>query len=214
MSKATIFANGEITQTSISLPVDGIVIAADGGARHCLKLGITPQVVIGDFDSLTETEITTLAANGAELIRHSVEKDETDLELALDHALKLGASEVLLYGLLGGRWDMTFANLLLLASPQFAGIRFRILDGDTTGTLLHGGETQVLKGRPGDMVSVIPLNGPANGITYKGLQWPLENANLSFGTPKGVSNFIVSTNAHISLESGTLLIFVIASKEN
>ena len=189
-----------------------MVIAADGGARHCLRLGIVPNVVIGDFDLLTESEISTLDSAKVKLIRFPIEKDQTDLELALDYALETGANTVTLYGLLGGRWDMTFANLLLLASPKYTGNRFHIIDGETMGTLLYGTETQNLGGQPGDLVSVIPLNGPAKGITYKGLQWPLENANLPFGTPQGVSNFIVSADAQISLESGTLLVFIISSE--
>jgi thiamine pyrophosphokinase len=211
MSKITIFANGKISSNTVSLPVDSLVIAADGGARHCLKLGITPQVVIGDFDSLTDKEIETLSANGVEFIRHPVEKDETDLELALDQAFQMGATEVTLYGLLGGRWDMTVANLLLLAAPRYAEIKFRIIDGATTAFILRGGGILELDAQPGATVSAIPLNGAASGITYQGLQWPLENATLPFGTPRGVSNAVVGSEVQIFLEEGTLLVFVIDS---
>ena len=210
--QVSIFANGEIAaDTSFTLPPDAFIIAADGGARHCLKLGLNPHVVIGDFDSLTNAEIETLSSSNAELLRYPTAKDETDLELALDHALKLGASKIALYGLLGGRWDMTFANLLLLAAPQYAKIQFRIFDGSTTAYILRGGETLELNDQQGATVSAIPLSGSAHGITYQGLRWSLEDATLPFGTPRGVSNQVTEPEAQISLEQGILLIFVINS---
>ena len=211
MNKITIFANGDFPSTDISIPPNEMILAADGGARHCMKIGITPHVVIGDFDSLSDEEIATLEAAGVQLIRHPVDKDETDLELALDYAVKRGATELTLYGLLGGRWDMTFANILLLASPSYAHLFFRIINGNTIAYFLHGGETIKLHAQPGALVSAIPLISPARGITYQGLQWPMEKATLPWGTPRGVSNRMISTRAQISLEEGLLLVFVIDS---
>ena len=209
MKKATIFANGEFTENSISLPEDGIVIAADGGAHHCLELGILPDVVIGDFDSLTEEEITNLENRHVELIRHPIDKDETDLELALNKALEIGATQITLYGLLGGRWDMSFANLLLLAMARFTGIRFRVLAGKTEAFLLRSGETLKLPGQSGDTVSAVPLSQTIEGLTYDGLRWPLENATLKLGTPRGVSNILINNPAHIHVDDGLLLVFLL-----
>lgn len=208
----TIFANGEISSDQISLPLDGIIIAADGGARHCLKLGIMPNIVIGDFDSLSVEEFSTLESGGTEFIHHPAEKDETDLELALDYALGLNVSEISLYGLLGGRWDMTFSNVLLLASPRYDRIKLQLKVGQNTAYILHGGQSLKLKGQPGDRVSAISLNGTASGISYDGLEWPLVNADLPFGSPRGVSNTMAVGEAHISLEEGTLLVFFIESQ--
>jgi thiamine pyrophosphokinase len=213
MDHITIFANGEIDQDQIDLPPKGTIIAADGGARHCLRLGIRPEVVIGDFDSLTDEEIAALEAWGCELRRHPADKDETDLELALNLALEYAAHQVTFYGLLGGRWDMSFANLLLLAAPKYAGIRFRVWSGNTEVHLLRGGETLSIQGQPGNTISVIPLTATVNGLTYEGLQWPLVAATLPFGTPRGVSNEMIGTEAQISLEKGTLLIFKIKAEE-
>ena len=212
----TIFANGKINSPDIDLAPNTMVIAADGGGRHCLRLGITPQVVIGDFDSLTEDESRRLEAGGAQLIRHPADKDETDLELALDYAQKYyaqkycaqksGTTQITLYGLLGGRWDLSFANVLLLASERYAQIDFRIIAGDTEMRILRGGETLKISGQPGDTVSAIPLGGPVQGLTYQGLKWPLENTSLPFGTPRGVSNTLVDQHATIALKEGLLLI--------
>jgi len=209
MSQITVIANGVLLSETINVPENEIIIAADGGARHCLELGITPNVVIGDFDSLTEDEIAHLENKHVELIRHPVDKDETDLELALNKAVELGATQITLYGLLGGRWDMSFANMLLLALPRFAGICFQVIGGKTEAFILRGSETLELQGQRGDTVSVIPLSQTIHGLTYDGLQWPLENATLDFGSPRGVSNTIKNYTAHIHLEDGLLLVFLI-----
>jgi thiamine pyrophosphokinase len=201
-----IFANGELPETEIALPPEAVVIAADGGARHCLRLGITPQAVIGDFDSLTPQETADLEARGARLLRYPADKDETDLELALDYALRHGAREITLYALLGGRWDMSFANLLLLAAPRYAGLRLRVCAGETAVRLLRGGETLTLRGQPGETVSLVPLSD-LHGLTYRGLKWPLQNADLPFGTPRGVSNLLLGPRAEISLAEGVAAVF-------
>ncbi|MFC1996877.1 thiamine diphosphokinase [Chloroflexota bacterium] len=212
MNRITIFANGNIPSASIYLPPNQIILAADGGARHCLKLGIKPQVVIGDFDSLLDEEIAALEADNITLIRYPKDKDNTDLELAIDYAAReLDARQITLYGLLGGRWDMTFANMLLLASPRYAGIKFQVIDGNTTAYILRGGETLDIQGQPGTTVSVIPLDSPAIGVTYQGLQWPLENTTLYFSNPRGVSNSMTTTQAKISLQQGILLVLKIDS---
>ena len=201
-----LFANGELPETEIALPPEAVVLAADGGARHCLKLGITPEAVIGDFDSLTPQETAALEARGARLLRYPVDKDETDLELALECAIRRGAREITLYALLGGRWDMSFANLLLLAAPRYNSVRFRICAGESAIRILRGGETLTLRGKPGDTVSLVPLSD-LRGITYRGLKWPLQNADLPFGTPRGVSNTLLGSRAEISLAEGAAAVF-------
>jgi thiamine pyrophosphokinase len=204
----TIFANGEMTYRHVNLKMHTKIIAADGGAHHCLNLEIIPQVVIGDFDSLTPEELRSLENAGAQLIRYPVFKNETDLELALIYAIEHGATEITLFGLLGGRWDMSFANILLLASPRFEGIQFRVIHGNFEMFILRGGETLTLTGNPDDSVSVIPLGTHAEGITYTGLEWGLTKESLSFGSPKGVSNRIVNREAQINLDSGVLLVTI------
>ena len=201
-----IFANGKLTRSPLPLPDHALLLAADGGARHAARYGLAPDVVIGDLDSLTPGEAAGAARAGADILRHPADKDETDLELALDHAMQQGATAVTLYGLFGGRWDMTFANLLLLSRPKYAGLKLAIEEGDTRMFILRGGETIRLAAEPGATVSVLPLNGPAMGLTYEGLAWPLEQATLPAGSPRGVSNRMQETEALISLEDGVVLI--------
>jgi thiamine pyrophosphokinase len=208
-----IFANGILHDDVYTLHTvihsHDVIIAADGGARHCRALGIAPTVVIGDFDSLTDEELAALEAAGTQVIRHPARKDSTDLELALQHAVSLGADEILVLGALGARWDQTLTNFLLPAAPGLERARIRLLDGSQEISLLRGGNSLELMGRPGDTVSLIPLGGNARDITTAGLEYPLERGTLHFGATRGVSNVLLGKQATVSLEEGLLLCIVI-----
>jgi thiamine pyrophosphokinase len=206
--RAIIFANGGFTAPPELLPSD-LIIAADGGGRHCLALGLTPHLVVGDFDSIDPEQLTLLRQAGAELIRYPTHKDYTDLELALQHARQRGAEQVLVLAALGGRWDQTLANVLLPAAHQFADLPIHLLDGNQEISLVHAGQTQILQGSPGDTLSLIPLMGDALGVTTHGLEYPLQGETLSFGSTRGVSNVLLGEQARISLEAGLLLCVVI-----
>lgn len=203
-----IFANGNIPSNDIYLPQPSTLIAADGGAKHCLSLGFSPQVVIGDFDSLTREELVTLESTGAALIKHETSKNETDLELALDFAVENGATEIILFGLLGGRWDMSISNIMLLTTPRFEHVNFYILNGTDELYILRGGKELCFQGNPGDHVSVIPLTPLATGISYQGLNWPLQNESLEFGAQRGLSNHMIDDEARIVLDCGVLLVII------
>jgi len=202
----TIFANGEINLLNVELPKRTKIIAANGGAQQCLRFGIRPDILIGDFDSITPSTLALMESGGVEVVRHHENKNETDLELAINFAVAHGATEIKLLGLLGGRWDMSFANILLLSSPQYSKIDFHVLGDNIEMYILRNGKSITLVGEPGDPVSVLPLGGSARGITYSGLAWILRNANLDTGSPLGVSNFMLGNEAAISLDSGILLI--------
>ncbi len=207
--RVIIFANGEIhhPQRVLEIIQDGdVLIAADGGARHCLGLGLLPKLVIGDLDSLTEGELRDLEEAGAEIQRHPPDKDETDLELALIKAEELKPDEIIIFGALGARWDMTLANVLLMAHPDFASIPICIVDGPQEISLLRSGQAKEIQGQPGDTISLIPLMRDARGITTLGLEYPLENATLRFGVTRGVSNVMHSQHARVQLEEGLLVI--------
>ena len=182
------------------------LIAADGGARHALALGLTPHVVIGDMDSLDADTQAQLARQGCCLITHPPEKDETDLELALLHAAGEGVTEIVLLGALGGRLDQLLANILLLTLPDLAGVRVRLVHGGQEAFVLRGGEQTVIEGQIGDTVSLIPLLGDARGLHTQGLKWPLDGDTLLAGPARGVSNTIVSLPVCIRVEEGMLLV--------
>ena len=182
------------------------VIGADGGAARALAQGIVPDLVIGDLDSLPARHRRALEARGCRFLIHPRAKDETDLELALTYAAEQGAQEIVILGALGGRLDHTLANLLLLALPQLAGRSVRLVDGPDIALLLRGGEQATLEGRPGDLVSLLPLGGDAVGITATALAWPLQDGSLRFAFSRGVSNEMIGAEATIRLDQGLLLV--------
>jgi thiamine pyrophosphokinase len=210
--RAVIFANGTLgdpeSARALIQPGD-LLIAADGGSRHLQQTGLLPSVLIGDFDSLEETELEKYRAAGVEIIQHPAQKDFTDLELALQYAQRRGAAEVLVLAALGARWDQTLANLLLPASPELDSCRIVLIDGPQEIRLLRGGDTLQVRGRPGDTVSLIPLAGDALGVTTQNLEYPLREEKLVFGETRGVSNVMLGDQASVHVEGGLLLCVVI-----
>jgi thiamine pyrophosphokinase len=181
-----------------------LLIAADGGALPLLQLGILPQIVIGDLDSLDEIALATLERERVELRQSPRTKDETDLELALLYAVERGAQTIDVLGALGGRWDHTVANLTMLAMPELLGRRVRLLDRDQTLFLVRSAAELV--GQRGDTISQIPLAGPAHGVTTRGLLYPLTDSTLVFERARGISNVLLEPPGHVSLRDGLLLV--------
>jgi thiamine pyrophosphokinase len=210
--RAVIFANGllaDLAWARAALQPADLLIAADGGAKHLQALGLAPQDLIGDLDSLSTTELDALVAAGCRIIRHPARKDFTDLELAIRHAFAAGASEILLLGALGNRWDQTLANLLLAASEQYEQAPIRLLDGPQELQALRGGRSLTLRGLAGDTLSLIPLFGDARGVTTHNLEYPLHDETLTFGSTRGVSNVLLDEEAVVSLREGLLMCVVI-----
>ncbi len=207
--RSIIFANGVLTNPKSlagSLKPDDFLAAADGGLRHLLALGLFPDVLIGDLDSVTPEQLKTLTARKTEIIQHPARKDETDLELALLCAVDRGATEILVYGALGARWDMSLGNILLLTHPRLRIANIRLVDGNQEVRLLAEGETLTLGGLPGDTVSLLPLGGDAVGVTTRGLEYALANERLKFGFTRGLSNVLQTNSAKISLKKGLLCV--------
>ncbi len=211
-SRAIIFANGELNHPEaarLALQPGDVLVAADGGARHCRQLGLAPSILIGDFDSLDEDELTYYQTTGTEIIRHPQRKDHTDLELALRHAYSLGIKEALVFAALGKRWDQTLANLLLPAAADLAGMAIRMADGPQEVMLLRGPGQLILQGQPGDTVSLIPLGGDAHGVSTDQLEYTLSGETLFFGATRGLSNVLLDKAAEVRLKDGLLLCVVI-----
>ncbi len=212
LKRTIIFANGELKDYEAVRALvhsDDLIIAADGGARHCSMLGLIPQVLIGDFDSLDEDEVERIARSGTQIIRHPAHKDYTDLELAMMHAQESGAREVLIFGALGARWDQTLANLLLPASDSYRKMDIRLVDGKQEIYLLRAGVRHVISGEAGDTLSLIPLIGTAQGVKTDGLEYPLHDESLYFGATRGLSNTLLGGSASVQFEQGALLCVVI-----
>lgn len=203
--KAVIFANGTIDNSDSAISGNDLIIAADGGTQHCLSLGITPDVVIGDLDSLTADNINELQIANVEIIRYPAKKDQTDLELALKLAIDRGADEIVVFGAMGGRWDMSIANILLPAEQNLSNATIRIIDGRHEIMLLRAGKEMIFHGKKGDIFSLIPLGRDALGITTIGLEYPMKDDLLRLGSSRGISNLFIENSATVSLKQGLLL---------
>ncbi len=194
---------GDLRQFRNLLERADLVIAADGGARYLLMMGILPQTLIGDFDSLDAITLDQLSAAGVEVRPHPVHKDETDLELALLAAVKGGATCIRVLAALGGRPDQHLANLQLLTHPLLAAADVRLLhDGWEVFAIRH---RAYIYGSPGDIVSLLPMTDIVTGIMTEGLYYPLQNEALQLGPARGVSNVLVSEQASVTVENGILL---------
>jgi thiamine pyrophosphokinase len=213
--RAIIFANGIIDdpQGALSLirPEDTI-IAADGGAAHCRKLGVTPALIVGDLDSLSAEDASYWGEQGVQFIRHDRRKDETDLELALLRAQGLDRDDALVLGGLGGRWDQTFANLLLPGYHLLEDLQVTFWHSGLWIYLVRG--QREIHGRAGQTVSLIPVGGNATGVSTQGLEWPLKDETLIFGATRGVSNVLLGVKATVEVREGFLLCFVFDGDEH
>ncbi len=204
--RTVIFVNGRLRspkRLAALLRPDDWLIAADGGLRHLRRLGLAPRLLIGDLDSVTEDEVRWAAENGAEVRRYPREKDETDLELALAAGLQTGSREILLAAALGGRLDQTLGNLGLLLRPELDGLDVRLEDGREEVFLIRG--LAEIQGRAGDIVSLLPWNGPAEGVTTQALRYPLRGETLYPDRTRGISNEMQGDTAQVSLRAGILL---------
>lgn len=179
------------------------VIAADGGLRHLLALGVWPDVLIGDMDSLPDGAEAALPDHQVEVVRFSHDKNETDLELALRYAVDHYADPIDIYGAIGGRLDHTLANIALLANPALAGRQVRLVEPQTRLWLVT--DSTEIHGRTGDIVSLLPLRGDVVVHRTSGLRWPLRDETLRFGEARGVSNELVEPVATVEVSSGQLV---------
>jgi thiamine pyrophosphokinase len=185
------------------VPPGAPVIAADSGADHAVALGLHVDLLVGDLDSVSDAARLALEAAGVAIERHRPDKDQTDLDLALAAAVDRGAAEIVVLGGHGGRVDHYFANGLLLASPAFADVDLRARFGPARLWVVRRPTT--LTGRPGELVTLLAVHGPATGIHTTGLAYPLVGEDLLPGSSRGVSNVFTAPEATIRLEGGVLL---------
>jgi thiamine pyrophosphokinase len=201
-----VFANGVIGKVDWIRPyLEGAtaVIAVDGGGGHLVRMGVRPDVVVGDLDSLDASVYTAWEEAGTIIVRHAAEKDETDLELALLYAVQHYEGDVMVMGALGGRLDQMLANILLLAHPAFVERRVELVDPGQRAWLVR--ERTEIEGSPGDLVSLVPLSGDVQIGQTDGLKWQLEDEILQFGPARGISNVMVGERAVVEVERGMVL---------
>lgn len=186
-------------QTDLYIPQGAYRIAADKGILQFQSRGIEPDLVVGDFDSLG------YVPQAREIVRHPVEKDDTDMMLAVREGLRRGYRDFLLYGGLGGRLDHTLANIQTLAFLDLHGARGLLCGDGTAVTLLRDGTLRFPASMSGT-VSVFCFGDAARGVTERGLYYALENADIANSFPIGVSNAFCGCESEVSVQKGKLLV--------
>ena len=215
MQRILIFANGElhdINKARLILREDDFILCADGGTRHALALGMKPNLVIGDMDSLEKDDWKRLEESGVTVELYPRDKNETDLELAINRAIELEPKEIVIIAALGGRTDQTLANIALLgdlrpfdqAQGTLSTLDIRLDDGEEEIFICR--DQAEVHGRSGDIVSLIPWQGAVSNISTKNLKWSLKDETLYPDKTRGISNEMTGDTASISIGSGFLLI--------
>ncbi len=193
-------------RTKAVLDEADIVIAADGGADRLRDMGIDPDILIGDLDSLSDGHVLEFRARNAEILHFPERKDQTDAELALEEAVRRGASQITVLGSFGGsRIDHEIANILLLADKSYRDRDVRLLSETAEAWGVRGG-SRSFAAEIGDVVSLIPVSETATGVSTAGLEWELDDAALHLGRSLTMSNVAVDAKVSVSVESGVLLV--------
>jgi thiamine pyrophosphokinase len=200
-----VVAGGQALDTTVpEVPAAATVIAADGGVDRALSLGLHVDLAVGDFDSVSPEGLATAEAAGARIERHPTDKDATDLELALDAAIALRPARILVIGSSGGRLDHLLGSMLLLGLERYASAEIDAYLGAARIHIVHG--SRKLTGTPGEVVSLVPLLGAAEGVTTRGLVYPLAGETLAAGSSRGISNLFERDTASVALERGTIAV--------
>jgi len=199
-----VFAGGEpMAGVAGPLPVGEVVIAADSGLDQAQRLGYRVDLVVGDFDSVSDAALATAVSAGVAIERHPAAKDATDLELALDAALARRPRRIVVIGGHGGRVDHFLAGALALTRDASAHVEVSALIGPARLHVVR--QALTVEGEPGELLTLLAVRGPVTGVTTDGLVYPLRGETLYPGSTRGVSNQLVGRSASVRLDSGVLL---------
>lgn len=209
--KCIIVGAGDLTMGEIALGEEDFCIAVDGGLSYCPILGVEPDLIIGDFDSVSEGEkeaIRLLQEQIPErIIELPTEKDDTDMLAALKHGLELGYRDFRIYAGTGGRFDHTFANIQCLLYLKNHGATGYLVDGTGMMLVLQNESVQFQKSLAG-CLSLFSLGKEAKGVTIRGMKYPLNDYTFTNDFPIGISNEFIGETASISVEAGELVCMV------
>jgi len=192
------------------LPRGAFVVGADSGLDHALGLGLRVDLVVGDMDSVSADALEAARSHGIPIERYPAEKDATDVELAIEAVVGRGYRHIVVVSGNGDRLDHSVGALLGLARPALTetGLDIEAWWGGAHVLVLRGPSTRTLSGPPGSVVSLLPVHGPAIGVTTTNLRYPLHDEDLPAGTSRGISNEFLAGPASVALRSGHLLIMV------
>lgn len=209
--KCIIVGAGDLTMGEITLGEEDLCIAVDGGLSYCPILGVEPDIILGDFDSVSEKEreaIHLLQEQIPErIIELPVEKDDTDMLAALKYGLELGYRDFRIYAGTGGRFDHTLANIQCLLYLKNHGATGYLVDGTGMILVIQNEAVSFRKELEG-FLSLFSLGKEAKGVTIQGMKYPLNNYTLTNDFPIGISNEFIGEAATISVEDGELVCMI------
>lgn len=187
-----------------------VVIAADSGLDVALAAGLHPTHLVGDLDSISSAGAAWAAAHGVPVEQHPTDKDATDTALALEHARRLDATEIVLFGGVGiDRFDHLLGTVAALGDPGLAGVPTLTAHlGASTLHVLHPGRAVDLTLPAGAVFSLVALHGGCTGVGVRGAQWPLDDADLPSGSTRGISNTAVDATVRVTTATGVLTVVV------
>ena len=203
---AAVFAGGSIRETVVVEPSTHVV-AADSGYDIARSRGVAVDVLVGDMDSISPEGLEEAKTLGVTIRRYAVNKDATDLELAIDVAIGLGATHVTIYAGEGGSLGHLLGIALGLTDERWADTH---ITWRTSGATVHRAipsSSASLTTSIGAIITLLPI-GDTAGVTTSGLAWPLTDATLLRGTTRGLSNTATQTEVSISVDSGAVLVVV------
>ena len=204
--KIFLFANGKLPgPEGIARRINekDFLIAVDGGLNHLTALGLKPNLIIGDMDSVDGELLEKFRKQDVAIEKHPPDKDQNDLELAIQAAVKMHPKTIWIIAALGNRIDQTLANIFLLTREDLIDIDTHIIDGVRDLFLIR--KEASISGEKGQRVSLIPIQGPVKGIRTEGLEFPLYNETLYPDRTRGISNRMTDVQARIAIEDGVLL---------
>lgn len=211
MTRAIVFANGDCSDYASSLAnitKDDYIVCVDGGARHCYAQALEPDLLVGDFDSLSSDVAKTIGDSQIECVRFAPEKDASDLELALQTLSERLIDDVVLLGISGGRTDHHLFNWQLAGSRSWP-FRLRLIDDSIDAQLVDKSRPLQISASIGQTFSVIALSRAACGVGVSGAKYPLTNARLAPGSTLGLSNEVTEQHLQVSVEEGIVLVMLI-----
>lgn len=206
--KTIIIGNSDIEDYDIVREYfdEAFIIACDGGVRHCRNMMLIPDVMLGDFDSANGQDADFFTNQGVPKLEYPAKKDKTDMELAVDYAMKKDADEIYILGGLGRRFDHSLANVHILLKPIRKGIKACLLDEHNIITLVE--DSIEILGEKGQTLSLIPFTTKVSGITTRNMEYPLTDASMEMGSSLGVSNVMTEDTAYLSVKEGIIILIM------
>lgn len=209
--KCYVIAAGDLTMGELSVTEDDYVIAVDGGLSYCSILNVEPDLIIGDFDSVSGGELEAIAVLRQEIPERIItlphEKDDTDLLAALKHGLSLGYEDFRIYGGMGGRFDHTLANIQCLLFLKKHGATGYLVDGTGMMFVLQNEAVHLNRNLEGAL-SLFALSKEARGVCIENMKYCLKDACITNDFPIGISNEFIGEEALISVEEGELVCMI------